>query len=161
MRRILAVLAVTAAADTAWELLGAFWGFTVLTAAVTFAAAQLLTAAKQASSKAYVNSARIDAMVTTSSSLTSRVTTLETGTFVNVSGSTVNITGAGGGSLYIIALDKWINQNQVNYLNTISQQPWSTTVPGAPGSYNSGWGNGMVTALNNLIAACGNANILT
>lgn len=163
MRRILAGVTAVVTADAAWQLLGAFWSYLLLVLAVTFAVVHLLATAAKASAKAYTTSARVDSLVSsfgsTTSMLSAQIQTLQQGTFVNVNGSTVQITGFGGGNLYVVALKLFTDGNQVNFLNTLNQQANTNIPPTAPSTYSSSWGNGVVGAINNLRNACAAANI--
>lgn len=129
----------------------------------------MAVAATANTSKAYSTEARTAALESRTGQVelgniinvqpSSTVGQLQEGTFINVNGSQVQITGAGGGDLYIVALKLWNDAVQVGYLNSIHPYHPSTTVPAAPTSYSQSWGDGMVNSLNEVRALLGSANI--
>jgi hypothetical protein len=95
--------------------------------------------------------------------LQSIVTQLQEGIFTNVSGSTVRITGSGGGTLYIPALNNFVNQVNTALLNGVEEQARPPTVATAPpsGGYTNAWGLNTQNVLNSIIASLENMGLMS
>jgi hypothetical protein len=144
------------------EVSGLLWALIALTAcstantSKTYAMEQRVNLAVAAIGAANGTAATQAAQI---SALQAQVAQLQEGTFTNVGGTTVQLTG-GPGNLYVTALQYWNSQSQVDFLNTVHPESKPASPGTAPGSYSSSFEQANYTAgINNIIAQLQNAGI--